>query len=107
MLHTILLIILFWAEFFGITMILHYIYNIRMWSPKPFGYLDNYPFKCFRCCTTWVLIASYLMMGILLADVIFTIFGITLSSLYGFGLYKNEKERFINEDDGKRDMEDN
>ena len=100
MLNTILLIILFWVQFFGITMILHYIYNIRMWSPKPFSYLDNYPFRCFRCCTTWVLIASYIMMGILLADVVYTVFGITLAVLYGIGLYKDEKEKF---DYGKKE----
>ena len=94
MLNTILLIILFWVQFFGVTMILHYIYNIRLWSPKPFGYLYNYPFKCFRCATTWVLIASYLIMGILLADVVYTVFGITLAVLYGIGLWKSDKERF-------------
>ena len=100
MLHTILLIILFWVQFFGITMILHYIYNIRMWSPKPCSYLDNYPFKCFRCCTTWVLIASYLIMGILLADVVYTVFGIKLAVLYGIGLYKRDKEKI---DYGKKE----
>lgn len=100
MIHTILLIILFWVQFFGITMILHYIYNIRMWHPKPFSYLDNYPFKCMRCCTTWVLVAGYLIMGILLADVVYTVFGITLAILYGIGLYKSDKERF---DYGKKE----
>ena len=93
MLHTILLIILFWAEFFGITMILHYFYNIRMWSPKPFSYFDKPPFNCFKCFTTWCLVAVYLMSGILLADVVYTVFGITLAGLYGYGLYKDEKER--------------
>ena len=81
-------------------MILHYIYNIRMWSPKPFSYLDNYPYRCFRCATTWVLVASYLIMGILLADVVYTVFGITLAILYGIGLYKSDKERF---DYGKKE----
>lgn len=104
MTHTLLLIILFWVQFFGVTMFLHYLYNIKMWSPKPFGYLDNYPFKCMRCCTTWVLIAGYIMMGILLGDVVYTLFGITLASLYGWGLYKSDKERF---EYGERDMEDN
>lgn len=100
MLHTILLILLFWVQFFGVTMILHYIYNIRMWSPKPFDYLDNYPFKCMRCATTWVLIAGYIMMGILLADVVYTVFGIMLASLYGYGLWKSDNERF---DYGKKE----
>ena len=44
------------------------------------------------------------MAGILLGNVVYTLFGITLASLYGWGLYKNDKERF---DYGKRDMEDN
>ena len=100
MIHTILLIILFWVQFFGVTMILHYIYNIRMWHPKPFSYLDKPPFHCFKCCSTWVLIASYIMMGILLADVVYTLFGITLAVLYGIGLYKDEKEKF---DYGKKE----
>lgn len=103
MTYTLLLIILFWVQFFGVTMFLHYIYNIKMWSPKPFSYFDNYPFRCFRCCTTWVLIAGYIMMGILLADVVYTLFGITLAVLYGIGLWKSDKERF---DYGERDMED-
>ena len=42
-------------------------------------------------------------MGILLADVVYTLFGITLAGLYGFGLWKSDKERF---DYGERDMED-
>lgn len=100
MLHTILLILLFWVQFFGVTMILHYIYNIRMWSPKSFSYLDNYPFKCFRCATTWVLIAGYMIMGILLADVVYTVLGITLAVLYAIGLWKSDKERF---DYGKKE----
>lgn len=81
-------------------MILHYIYNIRMWSPKSFSYLDNYPFKCFRCATTWVLIAGYMIMGILLADVVYTVLGITLAVLYAIGLWKSDKERF---DYGKKE----
>lgn len=104
MIHTLLLIILFWFIFFGVTMILHYIYNIRMWHPKPFSYWDKPPFNCHKCCTTWVLITTYIMAGLLLADVVYTLFGITLAGLYAIGLYKDEKEKF---DYGKRDMEDN
>lgn len=40
------------------------------------------------------------MMGILLADVVYTVFGITLAVLYGYGLYKDEKEKF---DYGKKE----
>ena len=44
------------------------------------------------------------MSGILLADVVYTVFGVTLAGLYGIGLWKTDKERFYN---GERDMEDN
>ena len=44
------------------------------------------------------------MMGILLADVVYTLFGITLAGLYGIGLWKSDKERF---EYGERDMEEN
>lgn len=40
------------------------------------------------------------MMGILLADVVYTLFGITLAVLYGIGLWKSDKERF---DYGKKE----
>ena len=104
MLNTLLTIALFWAVFFTITLISHYIYNIKLWSPKPFGYWDNYPFRCYRCCTTWALITTYIMTGILLADVAYTLFGVVLSGLYGYGLLKTDNERF---EYGKRDMERN
>ena len=98
MLNTILLIILFWAIFFGISVVLHYIYITKSISIKPWSYFDQYPFTCYKCMTTWALVTTYIMAGILLADVTFTILGITLSALYGFGLYKLEKERIQDED---------
>ena len=97
MLSTILTIALFWVVFFSVTMTTHYIYNVRMVDIKPFSYWDKPPFKCYKCFTTWCLVSVYLMSGILLADVVYTVFGITLASLYGWGLYKDEKERYIQE----------
>lgn len=91
-------IAIFWVIFFGISMILHYIYNVRMIEIKPWSYFDTYPFKCFKCMTTWALITTYMMAGVLLADLSFTLLGITLSALYGYGLNKNEKERMKDED---------
>ena len=93
MTHTLLLIILFWFIFFAITVTTHYIYIVKTVNIKPWSYFDTPPFNCHKCFTTWALITTYIMAGILLADITFTLFGITLASLYGFGLYKNEKDR--------------
>lgn len=99
MTHTLLLIAIFWLIFFTITLTTHYLYNVRMWGPAPFSYLDVFPFKCYKCCTTWSLIVAYLMVGILLMKLPFAIFGVILSGLYGFGLFYDEKERFKNDED--------
>ena len=98
--NTIITIIIFWAIFFVITFATHYIYIVRTVNIKPWSYFDHYPFLCYKCMTTWALIATYIMAGVLMADLTFTLLGITLASLYGFGLYKLEKERTINEDNG-------
>ena len=94
MLSTILTIALFWVIFFVITFLTHYIYNVRVLEIKPWGYFDHYPFICYKCMTTWALITTYIMAGVLLADLTFTLLGITLASLYGYGLNKLEKEKF-------------
>lgn len=98
MLNTLLTIALFWAVFFTITLISHYIYNIRSFEIKPWSYFDTYPFTCHKCMTTWALITTYIMAGVILADLVFTLLGITLSALYGYGLNKREKERFLTDD---------
>lgn len=101
MIDTILLILLFWAIFFGISVVLHYIYITKSINIKPWSYFDQYPFACYKCMTTWALVTTYIMAGILLADVTFTLLGITLSFCYGFGLNKREKERFVKDEDNE------
>ena len=98
MIETILVIVLFWMIFFFVTITTHYIYNVRPLNIKPWSYFDHYPYICYKCMTTWALVTTYLMAGILLADLTFTLLGITLSFCYGFGLNKREKERFADED---------
>lgn len=101
MIETILIIILFWAVFFAVTLLTHYVYNVKMVDIKPFSYFDNFPWKCFRCATTWFLIGAYLTVGFIINNWVFVVFGVILAGLYGYGLWKSDKERFINEDDGK------
>lgn len=101
MINTILTIALFWVIFFTVTLITHYIYNVRGLDIKPWSYFDTYPYTCHKCMTTWALVTTYLIAGILLADLTFTLLGITLSFCYGFGLNKREKERFIKDEDNE------
>lgn len=95
MINTLILILIFWLIFFVISLTTHYIYIVRTIDIKPWSYFDTYPFSCYKCMTTWSLITTYVMAGVLLADLTFTLLGITLASLYGYGLYKTEKERYI------------
>lgn len=95
MMEIILTMILFWVIFFTVTFLTHYIYITKGLNIKPWSYWDKYPFVCYKCCTTWFLVTTYIMSGILLADVLFTVLGVTLAGLYGYGLYKLERERMI------------
>ena len=93
MIDTILTIALFWVLFFVITYTTHYIYEVRGLDIKPWSYFDTYPYTCRKCMTTWALITTYIMAGILLADLTFTLLGITLAGLYGYGLNKHKEKR--------------
>ena len=96
MINTLITFALFWGIFLIITLTTHYLYNVRMWGPAPFSYLDVFPFKCYRCATTWSLIVAYLMVGIFIKNLPFIVLGVILAALYGYGLNKTEKERFDN-----------
>lgn len=101
MIETLITIAIFWVIFFVVTATTHYIYIVRTIEIKPWSYFDHYPFICFKCMTTWALITTYIMAGVLLADLTFTLLGITLSALYGYGLNKLEKERTIEYEDNE------
>ena len=89
----IVLIVLYWAIFFVTTFITWVIYIKEPVKIEPWSYFDRYPFICNKCMTTWTLIAIYVMVALLLNNFIFGLFGVLLSGLHGYGLYKSEKER--------------
>ena len=90
---TLALIVLYWAIFFVTTFITWVIYIKEPVKIEPWSYFDRYPFICNKCMTTWTLIAIYVMVALLLDNFIFGLFGVLLSGLHGYGLYKLEKER--------------
>lgn len=103
---TILTIVIFWIIFFSVSVTMHWFYS-KDFVIKPMSYFDTYPFICHRCMTTWALITTYVMAGALMADLTFTLLGVTLAGLYGFGLYKREKEYFYDieeEEDNKLEV---
>ena len=91
--NTLALIVLYWAIFFVTTFITWVIYIKEPVKIEPWSYFDRYPFICNKCMTTWTLIAIYVMVALLLKNFIFGLFGVLLSGLHGYGLYKSEKER--------------
>lgn len=88
-----MLIILYWAIFFTVTFVTWVLYIKEPIRIKPWSYFDRLPYICHKCMTTWTLIAIYIMVAILLDNIIFGTFGVILSALHGYGLYKLEKER--------------
>ena len=96
-------ILIFFVIFFTVTFVMHIIYEKYDIAGciKPFSYFDTYPFICKKCMTTWSLIATYIMAGVLMDDPLFGLFGVILGGLYGYGLYKLEKERTITDEDNK------
>jgi len=90
---TLALIILYWVIFFVTTFITWVMYIKEPVKIEPWSYFDRYPFICGKCMTTWTLIAIYVMVALLLNNFIFGLFGVLLSGLHGYGLYKLEKER--------------
>lgn len=87
-------ILSFWVTFFTILYIMNWIYMKKGWQPKPFSTLDTLPFNCDRCCTTWTLIAVYIMEGLYLNDILYTLFGIIIAAGWGIGRYIQDKRRF-------------
>lgn len=94
----ILIYILFWGIFAGVTAITWLIYIVKGFTIAPWSYLDRYPFVCYKCMTTWTLIVCYIMAGLLLSDYTFIAMGIALSALHGYGMDKLEKERKLDND---------
>lgn len=88
-----MLIILYWAIFFTVTFVTWVLYIKEPIRIKSWSYFDRLPYICHKCMTTWTLIAIYIMVAILLDNIIFGTFGVILSALHGYGLYKLEKER--------------
>ena len=88
-------ILIFWAIFFGVSYILHILYEKYDIAGciKPWSYFDTYPFICKKCMTTWSLVAVYIMVAVLMKDPLFGFFGVILGFLYGYGLNKIEEER--------------
>lgn len=93
MIHNVILVTAFWGMYFVILTLVWYLKERLAWTPKPYGIIDNYPFICRKCLTTWTLIASYISVGIIINNPVFAIFGVLLGAGTGYAIHQTEKER--------------
>lgn len=99
MASNIIIVVAFWAMYFILINIVHYCKDQLAWQPKPYTVLDQYPFICETCLTTWVLIASYISVGIIINNPLFAVFGALLGAGHGIARKYTEKERMGNDED--------
>ena len=99
MIQNIILVAAFWILYFIIVFGVHYIKEDLAWQPKPYTALDQYPWICETCLMTWVLIASYISIGIIINNPLFAIFGTLLGAGTGIARKYTEKERMGNDED--------
>lgn len=95
MINNVIIVAGFWALYFAILHIVYFIKEVYAWTPKPYSVLDNYPWICRKCLTTWALIAAYLSVGIIIEEPLFAIFGVILGAGTGFAIDYTQKERTV------------
>ena len=92
MVHTFILISIFWVCYFiGLT--LGWLIPEKL--VKPFGLFDIFPFNCRKCCTTWTLVAVYSTYLFLCFN--WVVFGasIFITAATAYCIYKTEKDKTV------------
>ena len=83
----------FWAIFFAVLAVNYFVFEKWDLYPKPEGILDQPPFNCRRCCTTWSMLGTYLSVAVLIGSFWFGFCGVLLT--LGEYLALRYKERHI------------
>lgn len=69
---------------------------IGWWIPEkmvsPWGLFDVYPWKCRKCLTTWMMVALYIGIG-LMVNWWFIIFGLIISGAQAYCFIYTDKEK--------------
>lgn len=98
MIENIVWTIAFFIHFFTVIGVVYYIYEVRNWYPKPFGWLDQAPFDCRICCTTWTMLISYISVAVVCSNVWYGVCGVLISIGEGVALKYKSKMFEDNED---------
>ena len=83
-------IIVFWSIYI-ISFILGYAVSESL--VRPFGMFDVYPFCCRKCLTTWLMIASYVSIGICLGKWVLMLCGVILAAAQALCFIITDKEK--------------
>lgn len=99
MIHNIIIIAGFWILYVTILTAIYYIKEVKMWQPKPYGVLDQPPFDCRYCLTTWSMLASYVSIAVIISNFWFGFCGVLLSIGEGIALKYKMKQMIIDKDE--------
>ena len=88
----------FWVHYFIILLAVYILKEKIAWQPKPFSMLDQAPFDCRYCLTTWSLLASYISVAIIIENVWYGLFGVVLSICEALALKYKMKQMTDNDE---------
>lgn len=92
MLHSIIIVLLFWLTYALGLVIGWYIPEKLV---KPWGLFDMKPFDCRKCMTFWSLTLMYMSWYFILFNIWFTMFGLVLTFMTIAAIMYTEWERGI------------
>lgn len=98
MLHSIIIVLLFWLTYALGLVIGWYIPEKLV---KPWGLFDMKPFDCRKCMTFWSLLLSYISFTVLLHNIYFLSCGILITIATTYCLIYTEREKMTDEEDKK------
>lgn len=97
MIHNIILVGAFWAMYFVILTAIWWLKEVKAYQPRPFSILDQPPFDCRYCLTTWSMLASYVSIAVIISNFWFGFCGVLLSIGEGLALKYKKKQMIIDE----------
>lgn len=98
MIENIILVGVFWAMYFTILTAIWWLKEVKAYQPRPFSILDQPPFDCRYCLTTWSMLASYISIAVIISNFWFGFCGVILSIGEALALKYKMKQMIVDED---------
>ena len=99
MIHNVILVGAFWAMYFIILTVVWWLKEVKAYQPRPFSILDQPPFDCRYCLTTWSMLASYISIAVIISNFWFGFCGVLLSIGEALALKYKMKQMIIDKDE--------